>query len=173
MAFRKRIKARLKRVMGRSPEPAPTPQPPPPAPEATTAPPPAPKAAPSAPTPGPAGAAPVGPVSRGRPTGQRKPPPGAAAKASASGGPKEISPDKMRKAILRAKKGTLKFVRDAGGTAELADMHDHSERRYFVAHRAFSRLMEEITDEGLLHYDSGTGVSTMTGKGEAWLAENG
>ncbi len=79
----------------------------------------------------------------------------------------------MRKAILRAKKGTLKFVRDAGGTAELADMHDHSERRYFVAHRAFSRLMEEITDEGLLHYDSGTGVSTMTGKGEAWLAENG
>jgi hypothetical protein len=78
----------------------------------------------------------------------------------------------MRKAVLRAKKGTMKFVQDAGGTSELADMHDHSERRYFVAHRAFSRLMEEITEEGLLLFDSGTGISTMTEKGEEWIREN-
>ncbi|MFT5585014.1 MAG: hypothetical protein ACI9VR_002602 [Cognaticolwellia sp.] len=199
MAFRDRIKDRIKRVMGRNPDPVPAPQPPrsapevrPDAPPAQAAPKPAsaapkpasaapkpasaaPKPASAAPKPASAGAAPVGPVSRARPKGQRTPPPGAAPQTPTGkkpGAGKEISPDKMRKAVMRAKKGTMKFVKDAGGNSELADMHDHSERRYFVGHRAFSRLMEEITEEGLLHFDSGTGMSTMTEKGEAWIQEN-
>lgn len=179
MAFRDRIKDRLKRVMGRSPAPTPAPQPPPAPVEAKPAvsasPPPAPSPA-AAPKPAAAaGATPVGPVSRARPKGQRKPPPGSAPQTPTGkkpGAGKAISPDKMRKAVLRAKKGTMKFVKDAGGQSELADMHDNSERKYFVGHRAFSRLMEEITEEGLLHYDSGTGMSTMLEKGEEWIREN-
>ena len=172
MAFRDRIKDRLKRVMGRGPDPESTPGAPPPAPKVKAA---AAATPPPPPKPAAAGAAPVGPVSRARPKGQRKPPPGAAPQTPTGkkpGAGKKISPEKMRKAVMRAKKGTMKFVQDAGGNSELADMHDHSERRYFVAHRAFSRLMEEITEEGLLLFDSGTGMSTMTEKGEEWIREN-
>jgi hypothetical protein len=79
---------------------------------------------------------------------------------------------KIRRAVLRAKKGTLKFLVDADGTSDLASMHDHSERRYFIAHRGFSNLMEEMTGEGLVDYDHATGVATLLDPGRSWLEAN-
>ena len=40
----------------------------------------------------------------------------------------------------------------------MADMHDFSERRYFIAHRSFSDLMETWIGEGLVTYDPETGA---------------
>ena len=44
----------------------------------------------------------------------------------------------------------------------MADMHDHSERRYFIAHRSFSDLMETWIGEGLVAYDTETGTLLWT-----------
>ena len=80
--------------------------------------------------------------------------------------------DKTRKAVLRAKRGSLKFLVANDGVSPLAELHDNSERRYFIAHRAFSRLMEEMTGEGLVDFDHGTGVARLTDAGRTWLEEN-
>lgn len=77
---------------------------------------------------------------------------------------------RQQKAIERAKRGTLQFLVDAGGGGELGEMHDHSERRYFVAHRGFSRLMEGLTDDGLVDFDHATGHAEITQAGRDYLS---
>jgi hypothetical protein len=54
----------------------------------------------------------------------------------------------------------------------MADMHDHSERRYFIAHRSFSDLMETWTSEGLVSYDPETGTVTVTDAGRLFVDQN-
>lgn len=169
VAIRQRIKDRLKRALGKAPQPAsePAPQQPPSPPKAAAE-----AAAPKAAAPSPQAPAPAPPKAA---VPKRPAMPEGAVSRPAPGSPKarEISPDKQRKAILRAKKGTLRFVQDKGGVAHLGEMHDNSERRYFVAHRGFSRLMEEMTEEGLLDYDEATGESRLTPAGAQWLSEQG
>jgi hypothetical protein len=75
--------------------------------------------------------------------------------------------EKQRKFMARARKGLLTKVSEAGGAISLGDLHDHSEKRYFIAHRAFSTLMEEMVAEGLLDYESGTGIARLTDAGRA------
>jgi hypothetical protein len=58
----------------------------------------------------------------------------------------------------------LTWLVDHGGQANMGDMHDHSEKRYFVAHRGFSRLMEEFTDEELVTYQDGIVALTDAGR---------
>jgi hypothetical protein len=79
-----------------------------------------------------------------------------------------VSPEDRQKAHWdRTRRGILRFVADQGGRAGLRELHDHSERTYFVAHVGFSRLMEELTAEGLLDYDHDTAVATLTDAGKA------
>ncbi|MCK6520137.1 hypothetical protein L6R49_01740, partial [Myxococcota bacterium] len=73
--------------------------------------------------------------------------------------------EKQRKFMARARKGLLTKVQEAGGAMPLGELHDHSEKRYFIAHRAFSNLMEEMVAEGLLDYESGTGIARLTDAG--------
>ena len=63
----------------------------------------------------------------------------------------------------------LKFVVDQGGTASLADMHERSERRYFIGHKRFSLLMEGLVEEELIDFDHATGVATITADGQAYI----
>lgn len=58
----------------------------------------------------------------------------------------------------------LRWLAEHDGDAPMADMHAHSEAKYFVAHRAFSRLMEEFTAEGLVDYGSGRVILTDAGR---------
>lgn len=76
---------------------------------------------------------------------------------------------RQKRAVERAKRGTLQFLVDAGGESQLADMHDHSERKYFVAHRGFSRLMEDLTDTGLVDFNHTTGQAIITQAGRDYL----
>ncbi len=77
------------------------------------------------------------------------------------------SPDeeKQHRHWLRTRKGMLTWLVEHGGTATMADMHERSEKKFFVAHRGFSRLMEEFTEEGLVEYTATTGLVVLTDAG--------
>jgi hypothetical protein len=138
------FRSRLKGVVARrlgGDPPAPVAVSPPPAPARAAAAP-APKA-PAAPQPQPAASPPVDPVMAARAV----------------------------KHFEKTRKAVLKFVIDQGGLASMGDMHDYSERRYFIAHRKFSDLMEGIVGEGLVDYDEAAGEASITESGRAYLAD--
>jgi hypothetical protein len=81
---------------------------------------------------------------------------------------------KFEKIVAKAKLGVLEHVLKTSpdGAMSMADMHDHSERRYFIAHRSFSDLMETWIGEGLVHYDPESGTVTVTDAGRAFVGQN-
>lgn len=78
--------------------------------------------------------------------------------------PSEADLAKQAKHWLRTRKGMLKWLVEQGGEATMADMHTKSEAKYFVAHRSFSRLMEEFTGEELVTYVDGRVALTEAGR---------
>jgi hypothetical protein len=82
---------------------------------------------------------------------------------------------KFEKIVAKAKVGVLKHVLDTSpeGRMSMADMHDHSERRYFIAHRSFSDLMEMWIGEGLVTYDAETGAVAVTDAGRLFVEQRG
>lgn len=85
----------------------------------------------------------------------------AAAKAKAS------PEDRQRQHWERTRRGLLRFVHEQGGKVSLRELHEHSEKTFFVAHVGFSRMMEELTDQGLLAYDHDTALAAITDAGRA------
>ena len=81
---------------------------------------------------------------------------------------------KFEKIVAKAKLGVLDHVlkTNADGRMSMADMHDHSERRYFIAHRSFSDLMETWIGEGLVTYDPESGAVTVTDAGRVVVDQN-
>ncbi len=78
--------------------------------------------------------------------------------------------DEKQKAILdRAKKGVLQFVQQKGGKAPLSEMHEYSESKFFIAHQSFSRLMENLVDEGFVEFDRAENIAKLTDKGIQFL----
>lgn len=141
MGLRNRIKGRIKKVIGRED-----------APEAST-PQPAPRPAVARPAEKPAP----------RPAPRPAPPPVALSDEE------RVRQEKAAKHLLRTRKGVLKFVIDQGGTASLADMHQHSEMRYFVGHQKFSQMMEALISEGLLDYSHADGTGAITDAGRDYI----
>ena len=76
--------------------------------------------------------------------------------------------EKILKHRRRTKVALLKLTANSGGTAALGDLHDLAEKRYFIAHKAFSDLMEEMVSEGLFLYDWNVGEATITDLGTEW-----
>jgi len=85
----------------------------------------------------------------------------------------EVKPSEQDEKILKHRKRTkvalLKLAQKSGGTASLGDLHDLAERRYFIAHKAFSDLMEEMVAEGVFLYDWSAGEATLTDLGREWI----
>ena len=96
----------------------------------------------------------------------------ASPKTAAADGPKPISEEKVQKHMRKTRKGVLKMVIDSGGSSTLGEMHDYSERRYFVAHKKFSDLMESLISSGQIDYDAAESVATITEVGRALVAES-
>ncbi|MEL6349074.1 MAG: hypothetical protein AAFV53_38575 [Myxococcota bacterium] len=142
MGIRTRIKNRLKRILGQTPEPAPSPHPMP-------------------------SREPV--VSKPSAPARRVPKP-----AETAPEPSPEEKEKQEKAARhfeRARKGVLKFVsKKPDGVASLAEMHEHSEMRYFIGHQRFSKLMEGLVGEGLVDFDSTQGTATLTSAGRQYIA---
>ena len=156
MRKRDRLKNRIKRIMGGNvhgqPSGVATPSPSAP-PPIQPAPLPSPRSTPSKPTPsGPALAS--------------KDSPAASADLEA-----DERAEKAAKHVERTRVAMLKFVIDQGGQASMADMHELSERRYFIGHKRFSDLMEGIVGEGLIDFDHASGMATITDAGAAYVAE--
>ena len=95
----------------------------------------------------------------------------ASPKTDSGDGRKPISEDKVKKHMLKTRKGVLKFVHDNGGSATLAEMHDYSERRFFVAHKKFSDLMEAMIADEQIDYNAAESVATLTETGKDYLEE--
>jgi hypothetical protein len=87
--------------------------------------------------------------------------------AEAPGGEVEGAKAKQAKHWAKTRKGVLGYLIDKGGSVGMPELHDFSEGRFFIAHAAFSRLMEEYTKERLVDYESDTGTITITAAGRA------
>ena len=117
-------------------------------------------------TPLPAAAAAASPVRPSeRPAAAPLPP--APPEPGAPAGPTEAEKAKTAKHWQKTRAGMLHWLKEQGGSAPMSTMHDRSEARYFVAHRSFSRLMEEYTGEGLVTYEGGVVALTDAGKAAA------
>ena len=85
----------------------------------------------------------------------------------------KVQPSEQDEKILKHRKRTkvalLQLTEKSGGTASLGDLHDLAERRYFIAHKAFSDLMEEMVAEGVYLYDWSAGEATLTDLGREWI----
>lgn len=155
MGFRSRLKAAVAKRLGGESRPTEPPRPP---------------TAPARPTPSPASAPPAA-ASKPAPA---KPAPAKPAPAKPAPAKPDIDPEMAAKAAKhfeKARRAVLKFVVDQGGVADMGAMHDYSERRYFIAHRRFSDLMEGIVGEGLITYDDRAGEATITDAGQAYIAD--
>lgn len=100
-------------------------------------------------------AAPAAPVSSAAP----------AAPAAAATGPDDEAKAKAARHFERTRRAVLKLIDDKGGTASLAEMHDYSERKYFIGHKRFSDLMETLLDESLIDFDHASGQAHITDNG--------
>ena len=76
---------------------------------------------------------------------------------------------KQRELLERARLGVLKFVLDRGGSAQLSEIHEFSEKRYFIAHQGFSRLMDGVVTEGLMDFDFISNTARLTDAGRSVL----
>jgi hypothetical protein len=93
------------------------------------------------------------------------PPPRPAPPPAALSEEERIKQEKAARHLEKTRAGVLRFVAEQGGTASLADMHQHSEMRYFVGHQKFSQMMEGMISEGLLDYNHAEGTGTITPAG--------
>jgi hypothetical protein len=90
---------------------------------------------------------------------------------TSAGAAARVSPeDRQRQHWERTRRGLLLFVHEQGGRVSLRDLHEHSDKTYHVAHVGFSRMMEELTDQGLLAYDHDTALAAITEAGRAEMA---
>ena len=78
---------------------------------------------------------------------------------------------KIAKHFEKTRVAMLKFLHENGKTAHLKEMHDLSERRYFIAHRRFSDLMESLVDHGLIEFRQETNEATITTAGIEYIQE--
>jgi hypothetical protein len=72
-----------------------------------------------------------------------------------------------------ARAGLMKFLAKKGGSLPIRELHTHSLVFYQAGHQAFSQLMEGLVGDGLVSYDEGTSVFSLTEKGAAALREDG
>lgn len=66
-----------------------------------------------------------------------------------------------------ARQGLMKFLAKKGGSLPMRELHTHSLVFYQSGHQAFSQLMEGLVGDGLVAYDAGTQVFSLSDKGRA------
>ena len=76
---------------------------------------------------------------------------------------------KQSEQLERARLGVLKFVSDRGGSARLGDIHGFSEKKFLIAHRGFSRLMDGMVTDGLMDFDFTSNTATLTEAGRSFV----
>ena len=95
-------------------------------------------------------------------------------KASAEEEP-ELSPEEKKaqaaaKHLAKTKKGLVQKVSDLGGSTTLPELHDYSEKKFFVGHKRFSDLMEEMIAEELISFSYEDSAITLGAKAKDFLS---
>ena len=96
----------------------------------------------------------------------------AEAPAPALSAEEQAKAEKAAAHLEKTRRAVLRFVEEAGGESNLGEMHDYSERRWFVGHRKFSDLMEGLVAEALVDYNGAEGRATLTEAGRQYLVDN-
>ena len=65
----------------------------------------------------------------------------------------------------KTRRGLLTFLQKNDGKVDLSTLHNHSEMRYLIGHRAFSDLMEEMVDDGVVTFDWEENMAHLTDSG--------
>ena len=73
------------------------------------------------------------------------------------------------KHMKKTKRGLLKKLKESGGDMPLRDLHDYSEKRFFMGHQKFSLLMEELVEEDLVEYSYEDRTVSLGEKAEEFL----
>ncbi|MEC7986328.1 MAG: hypothetical protein VX278_14275 [Myxococcota bacterium] len=81
----------------------------------------------------------------------------------------EKKADAAAKHWEKTRKGLLKKLKKEGGKMGLAELHDFSERRFFIGHQKFSMIMEELVEEELVLYSLEDYTVTLGDKAEDYL----
>jgi hypothetical protein len=74
------------------------------------------------------------------------------------------------KHLAKTKKGLIKKISKNDGSMSLRDLHSFSEARYFVGHKRFSDLMEEMIAEELVSYEYEDGIVFLGAKAHTLLS---
>ena len=72
--------------------------------------------------------------------------------------------DKVLRHRRKAKLGLLRFISEKEGVVDLATLHTHSEMKYFIGHKSFSDLMEEMVEDAG-NFDWENSLAHLTEKG--------
>jgi hypothetical protein len=74
------------------------------------------------------------------------------------------------KHMAKTKKGLIKKIMSQDGSMNLTDLHTYSEARYFVGHKRFSDLMEELIAEELVSYTYEDGIVSLGVNAQTFLS---
>ncbi len=146
MGLRSRLKGRLKKLAGADPTP------------------PAKREAPPRKPPAPPRTEPLPPPSP--PATAAKP---ATPKATDCIDQKPVDETKVKRHREKAQRGVLKHLAKEGGVMSMKDLHDYSERRYFIAHAGFSKMMEVFVEDRYVDFDHDTYTVTITEDGRHYM----
>jgi hypothetical protein len=168
MGLRSRIKGRLKKLTGSPSTPA--------APLAQAAEPPAKPAAPpprAEPPP-----IPKPPVAAAKPQVATEPSVAAKPASAAPAAPGEnsektaVDEAKIKRHRSKAERGVLKHLHKQGGTMSMKDLHDFSERRYFIAHVGFSKMMEFFVEYRYVDFDHDSYIVVLNDDGRQYMVSS-
>ena len=77
--------------------------------------------------------------------------------------------DKSAKHLAKTRRALLQKLNDAEGPLTLGELHDYSERRYFIGHKKFSDLFEAMIDQGVVTWDPQAATASLTERGQIEL----
>ena len=76
---------------------------------------------------------------------------------------------KIQRHRAKAQRGVLKHLAKEGGTLSMKDLHDYSERRWFIAHAGFSKMMEFFVEDRYVDFDHDTYIVVLTDDGRHFM----
>lgn len=77
--------------------------------------------------------------------------------------------EKQKAHLQKTRKGLIEFMAGMGGIVNIAELHEYSESTYFVGHKKFSDLMEEMIEDGALEHNDETRDFILTDSGRSEL----
>lgn len=77
--------------------------------------------------------------------------------------------EKRLEHLKKTRKGLIEFMAGMGGIVNIKELHDFSESSFFVGHKAFSDLMEDMIGDNELEHDPEKNDFILTDHGRSQL----